>query len=83
MHEQQYLQFFTAGNGDALLLKLEDESIWYWSHEEDEFNLLALSFPAYVDIATTLGCISVDCGQHQQFCSGEGLGVNLTRSQIW
>ncbi|KUF27796.1 MULTISPECIES: SMI1/KNR4 family protein [Lysinibacillus] len=83
LHEQQYLQFFTAGNGDALLLKLEDESIWYWSHEDDEFNLLALSFPAYVDSATTLGCIGVDCGQHRQFCSGEGLDVNLTRSQIW
>lgn len=81
--EQQYVQFFTAGNGDALLIKLEDESIWYWSHEEDEFDFLADSFHTYVDSMTALGCIGVDCGQHRQFCSENGLDIHLTSSQIW
>lgn len=81
--EQQYLQCFTAGNGDALLLKLDDETVWYWSHEEDEFDLLAVSFHSYVENMTALGCIGVDCGQHRQFCSVNGLDVELASSQIW
>lgn len=82
-YEQQYLQFFTAGNGDALLLKLDDETVWYWSHEEDELDLLAASFHSYVDNMTALGCIGVDCGQHRQFCSENGLDIELDRSQLW
>ncbi|WP_042473157.1 SMI1/KNR4 family protein [Bacillus ndiopicus] len=80
---QQYLQFYTAGNGDAVVIKLQDESIWYWSHEEDEFDLLATSFQAYIDNITALGCIGVDCGQHRQFCDTTGLNLQLTSSQIW
>ncbi|WP_155593915.1 SMI1/KNR4 family protein [Lysinibacillus cavernae] len=83
LNEQQYLQFYTGGNGDALLIKLEDESIWYWSHEEDVFDFLATNFHAYVDNITTLGCIGVDCGQHRQFCDENGLNVHKTSSQIW
>ncbi len=82
-YEQQYLQFFTAGNGDALLLKLDDETVWYWSHEEDELDLLAASFHSYVDNMTALGCIGVDCGQHRQFCSENGLDIELASSQVW
>lgn len=81
--EQLYLQFHTAGNGDALLMKVEDGSVWYWSHEEDEFDLLAWSFRDYIERVTTLGCIGVDCGQHRQFCSEDGLDLSLTNSQIW
>ncbi|MFJ7370647.1 SMI1/KNR4 family protein [Lysinibacillus sp. NPDC098008] len=81
--EQQYLQFYTAHNGDAVLIKLRDESIWYWSHEEDEFDFLAPSFHAYVDHVTTLGCIGVDCGQHRQFCDAAGLNPHSAISQIW
>lgn len=86
-NEQRYLQFYTAGNGDALLIKLddgeEDPSVWYWSHEEDEFDLMALSFTEYVDRVTGLGCIGVDCGQHRQFCGNDGLDLNRPASQIW
>ncbi|MGE7690935.1 hypothetical protein ACQKMI_17180 [Lysinibacillus sp. NPDC097214] len=62
LDEQLYLQFYTAGNGDALLIRIEDGSVWYWSHEEDEFDLLAKRFTIYVERATALGCIGADCG---------------------
>ncbi|MGA3676585.1 SMI1/KNR4 family protein [Lysinibacillus agricola] len=81
--EQLYLQFHTAGNGDALLIRINDGSVWYWSHEEDEFDLLAGGFHDYVERVTALGCIGADCGQHRQFCSEDGLDLSLTRSQIW
>ena len=81
--EQLYLQYHTAGNGDALLIKIEDGSVWYWSHEEGEFDLLAWSFNDYIERVTTLGCIGVDCGQHRQFCSEDGLDISLDNSQIW
>ncbi|MGE7694923.1 SMI1/KNR4 family protein [Lysinibacillus sp. NPDC094177] len=83
LDEQLYLQFHTAGNGDALLIRIEDGSVWYWSHEEDEFDLLAGSFNTYAERATALGCIGADCGQHRQFCSEDGLDLSLTSSQIW
>lgn len=83
LDKQQYLQFYTAHNGDAVLIKLADESIWYWSHEEDEFDFLASSFQAYVDHVTALGCIGVDCGQHRQFCDAAGLNPYSASSQIW
>ncbi|MGE7942146.1 SMI1/KNR4 family protein [Lysinibacillus xylanilyticus] len=81
--EQLYLQFHTAGNGDALLIRIDDGTVWYWSHEEDEFHLLAGSFNDYVERVTALGCIGADCGQHRQFCSEDGLDLSLTSSQIW
>ncbi|WP_285399495.1 SMI1/KNR4 family protein [Lysinibacillus sp. fls2-241-R2A-57] len=81
--EQLYLQFHTAGNGDALLIRIDDGSVWYWSHEEDEFDLLAGSFNDYVERVTALGCLGADCGQHRQFCSEDGLDLSLTSSQIW
>ena len=81
--EQLYLQFHTAGNGDALLIKIEDGSVWYWSHEGGEYDLLALNFKDYVERATTLGCIGADCGQYLHFCSEGGLDLSLTTSQIW
>jgi len=81
--EQLYLQFHTAGNGDALLIKIEDGSVWYWSHEEGEFDLLAWSFNDYIERVTTLGCIGADCGQHGQFCSEDGLDLSLINAQIW
>ncbi|MFJ8461833.1 SMI1/KNR4 family protein [Lysinibacillus xylanilyticus] len=81
--EQLYLQFHTAGNGDALLIRINDGSVWYWSHEEDEFELLAGGFNDYVERVTALGCIGADCGQHRQFCSEDGLDLSLTSSQIW
>lgn len=83
LDEQLYLQFHTASNGDALLIRIEDGSVWYWSHEEDEFDLLAGSFHNYIERVTTLGCIGADCGQHRQFCSEGGLDLSLTSSQIW
>ncbi|GAB0171306.1 SMI1/KNR4 family protein [Lysinibacillus sp. CTST325] len=83
LDEQLYLQFHTAGNGDALLIRIEDGSVWYWSHEEDEFDLLAGSFKIYTERATALGCIGADCGQHRQFCSEDGLDLSLTSSEIW
>jgi len=81
--EQLYLQFHTAGNGDALLIKIENGSVWYWSHEEGEFDLLAWSFNDYIEKVTTLGCIGADCGQHRQFCSEDGFDISLDNSQIW
>ncbi|MFB7159600.1 SMI1/KNR4 family protein [Lysinibacillus sp. NPDC056232] len=83
LDEQLYLQYHTAGNGDALLIRIEDGSVWYWSHEEDEFDLLAKRFTIYVERATALGCIGADCGQHRQFCSEDGLDLSLTSSKIW
>ncbi|MGE7997763.1 SMI1/KNR4 family protein [Lysinibacillus sp. NPDC093190] len=83
LDEQLYLQFHTAGNGDALLIRIEDGSVWYWSHEEDEFDLLVGSFKIYTERATALGCIGADCGQHRQFCSEDGLDLSLTSSEIW
>ncbi len=83
LDEQLYLQFHTAGNGDALLIRIEDGSVWYWSHEEDEFDLLAKRFTIYVERATALGCIGADCGQHRQFCSEDGLDLSLTSSELW
>ncbi|WP_232276127.1 SMI1/KNR4 family protein [Paenibacillus sp. 481] len=83
----RYLQFHTAGNGDALLIRLDegvaDPSVWYWSHEEDEFDLMAPSFIEYVERVTTLGCIGADCGQHRQFCGEDGLDTGSTTAQIW
>jgi len=32
---------------------------------------------------TALGCIGVDCGQHRQFCSENGLDIELASSQVW
>ena len=32
---------------------------------------------------TALGCIGVDCGQHRQFCSENGLDIELASSQLW
>lgn len=81
--EQLYLQFHSARNGDAVLIKLEDATIWCWSHEEDQYDYLATNFQSYVDAITTLGCIGIDCGQHRQFCDTTGLNLQLTSSQIW
>ncbi|MCM3341854.1 SMI1/KNR4 family protein [Paenibacillus sp. MER TA 81-3] len=87
LDERRYLQFHTAGNGDALLIGLDDgaadPSVWYWSHEEGEFDLMAPSFTEYVERVTSLGCIGADCGQHRQFCSEGGLDLGSSTAQIW
>ncbi|MFY0518962.1 SMI1/KNR4 family protein [Lysinibacillus sphaericus] len=81
--EHHYLQFYTAGNGDALLIRIEDGSVLYWGHEDGEFDLLAPSFNAYIERVTALGCIGADCGQHRQFCGEDGLDLSRSSSQIW
>ncbi|MCR8842353.1 SMI1/KNR4 family protein [Paenibacillus sp. SC116] len=85
--ERCYLQFYTAGNGDALLIKIDDgkadPAVWYWGHEDGEFDLLAPSFTEYVERVTRLGCIGTDCGQHRPFLREDGLDLRCSNAQVW
>lgn len=84
--QRRYLSFHTAGNGDLLLLDLESPSrtaVVSWSHEENEFRLLAPSLPEFFDRITKLGIIGAHAGSYVPFLGAEGLEPDGANGRIW
>ncbi|OWA33312.1 hypothetical protein B9G55_21775 [Saccharibacillus sp. O16] len=86
IQQRRYLTFHQAGNGDLLLLDLEHPSgtaIVSWSHEEDEFRLLAPSLASFFDRITTLGLIGAHAGSYLPFLGSDGLEPDGENGRIW
>lgn len=84
--QRRYLSFYTAGNGDLLLLDLEHPSgtaVVSWSHEEDEFRFLAPSLHEFFDRITALGIIGAHAGAYLPFLGEEGLEPDGENGRIW
>lgn len=84
--QRRYLSFYTAGNGDLLLLDLEHptgSAVGSWSHEEDEFRLLAPSLAEFFDRITKLGIIGAHADAYLPFLGEDGLNPDGENGQIW
>jgi len=83
---RRYLAFHTAGNGDLLLFDLESaagSAVVSWSHEEDEFRLLAPSLPDFFERITKLGLIGAYGDSYVPFLGADGLEPDGTNGQLW
>ncbi|WP_037290585.1 SMI1/KNR4 family protein [Saccharibacillus sacchari] len=86
MQQRRYLAFHMAGNGDLLLFDLESASgsaVVSWSHEEDEFRLLAPSLPDFFERITKLGLIGAYGDSYVPFLGADGLEPDGTNGQLW
>ncbi|OWR30060.1 hypothetical protein CDO73_13390 [Saccharibacillus sp. O23] len=84
--QRHYLSFHMARNGDLLLLDLEHPSgtaVVSWSHEEDEFRLLAPSLAEFLDRITKLGMIGAHAESYVPFLSEEGLEPDGENGRLW
>ncbi|AJS61243.1 SMI1/KNR4 family protein [Paenibacillus sp. IHBB 10380] len=87
IQQQRYMTFHLAGNGDELLLDLEDGSgqpaVVHWAHEMGEFLRLAPSLGEFIDRITELGCVGAEEWQYPPFCDEEGLNPVGTNAMKW
>ncbi|CAM4041557.1 SMI1/KNR4 family protein [Saccharibacillus endophyticus] len=84
--QRRYLAFHMAGNGDLLLFDLESASgsaVVSWSHEEDEFRLLAPSLPDFFERITKLGLIGAYGDIYIPFLGKNGLEPDGPNGQLW
>ncbi|WFD11924.1 SMI1/KNR4 family protein [Tepidibacter hydrothermalis] len=80
------LQFYQVGNGDILAFDMEqdkEQSIVYWSHEEDEIFFIADSFITYLKKVTELYGIGTEIWQMEPFLDEKGLNSNSSESNRW
>lgn len=86
IRQRRYLEFHMAGNGDLLLFDLESaagSAVVSWSHEEDEFRLLAPSLPEFFERITELGLIGAYGDIYVPFLGKNGLEPDGTNGQLW
>lgn len=84
--QRRYLAFHMAGNGDLLLFDLESaagSAVVSWSHEEDEFRLLAPSLPDFFERITKLGLIGAYGDIYIPFLGKNGLEPDGPNGQLW
>jgi len=84
--QRRYLAFHMAGNGDLLLFDLESaagSAVVSWSHEEDEFRLLAPSLPDFFERITKLGLIGAYGDIYLPFLGKNGLEPDGPNGQLW
>jgi len=86
VEQRRYLAFHQGGNGDLLLIDLEHPSgsaVVSWSHEEDEFRLLAPSLAEFFDRITKLGLVGAHAGSYTPFLGPDGLEPDCENGRIW
>ncbi|WP_172195330.1 SMI1/KNR4 family protein [Saccharibacillus qingshengii] len=84
--QRRYLAFHMAGNGDLLLFDLESSgssAVVSWSHEEDEFRLLAPTLPEFIERITRLGLIGACADAYEPFLRPDGLEPDGAHGRRW
>ncbi|MEW4370779.1 SMI1/KNR4 family protein [Paenibacillus kandeliae] len=84
--QRRYLIFYHAGNGDSLVLDLNDAerpAVLSWNHETGEFQLLASSLTAFLQRITALYGIGAESWQYEHFVDHSGLNIHCAHAQRW
>ncbi len=76
--------FLEVGNGDCLVIDLQDGRVKYFSHDDPEETgrILGQNFHHFLDQWSALGCLGPEIWMLEPFLDENGLNARRTRSQM-